>query len=108
MIWEVFRQESASDYHTHVGDVHAPDAAMAKQFAQVMHARRKPATSLWVVPKREVHEVHADDPGVEMGGVLDRRYRWATNYDTGPMPEEIEASESEQARAEPGPTEDDG
>lgn len=100
MIWEVFRRESASDYHTHVGNVHAPDAEMATQFAQVMHARRKPAVSLWVVPKREINEVHADDRGVALGGVLDRDYRWARHYDTGPMPDEIEASESEQERAE--------
>jgi len=26
MIWEVFRQEKPGDYHTHCGDVHAPDA----------------------------------------------------------------------------------
>ncbi|WP_254821959.1 phenylacetic acid degradation protein PaaB [Haloglomus halophilum] len=100
MIFEVFRQETETDYHTHVGNVHAPDAEMARMFAQVAHARRKPANSLWVVPKAEISEVDADDPGVAMGGTTQKEYRWATNYSTGRMAEEIEASEAEQAEAE--------
>ena len=60
MIWEVFRQEEPGDYHKHCGNVHAPDAEMARMFAQVAHARRKPAKSLWVVPKAEIEEVDAD------------------------------------------------
>jgi ring-1,2-phenylacetyl-CoA epoxidase subunit PaaB len=100
MIFEVFRQETETDYHQHVGNVHAPDAEMARMFAQVAHARRKPAKSLWVVPKAEIAEVDADDPGVAMGGTTQKEYRWATNYSTGRMAEEIEASEAEQAEAE--------
>jgi len=100
MIFEVFRQETETDYHEHVGNVHAPDAEMARLFAQVAHARRKPANSLWVVPKPEIEEVDADDPGVAMGGTTQKEYRWATNYSTGRMAEEIEASEAEQAEAE--------
>lgn len=98
--WEVFRQASPEDYHEHVGDIHAPDAEMARLYAQVMHARRKPTNSLWVVPKEEISEVDADDPGVAMGGTTQKEYRWATNYSTGRMAEEIEASEAEQAEAE--------
>lgn len=100
MRWEVFRQEQKKDYHVHVGDVHAPNAEMAKQYAQVMHARRKPANSLWVVPKESIETVDADDHDVAMGGLTQREYRWATNYNTGEMAEEIEESEAEQAEAE--------
>jgi ring-1,2-phenylacetyl-CoA epoxidase subunit PaaB len=101
MIWEVFRQEQPKDYHTHVGNVHAPDAELAKQYAQIMHARRKPAHSLWVVPKAEIETVHADDPGIEMGGTTQKQYRWATNYNTDEtFAEEIEASQREQEEAE--------
>jgi len=100
MIFEVFRQETESDYHEHVGNVHAPDEEMARLFAQVMHARRKPANSLWIVPKEEISEVDADDTGVAMGGTTQKAYRWATNYSTGRMAEEIEASEAEQVEAE--------
>jgi ring-1,2-phenylacetyl-CoA epoxidase subunit PaaB len=101
MIWEVFRQEKEKDYHTHVGNVHAPDAELAKQYAQIMHARRKPANSLWIVPKNEIETVHADDPGTEMGGTTQKQYRWATNYNTDEtFAEEIEASQREQEEAE--------
>lgn len=99
MRFEVFRQETESDYHEHVGDVHAPDIEQTRLYAQVMHARRKPANSLWVVPKAEIAEVD-DDEGVAMGGTTQKAYRWATNYSTGRMAEEIEASEAEQAEAE--------
>lgn len=101
MIWEVFRQDSSSDYHEHVGNVHAPDADLARQYAQVMHARRKPANSLWVVPKAEIEEVHADEPGVELGGTTRKDYRWATNYATDEgFADEIAASQREQEAAE--------
>ena len=101
MIWEVFRQEKEKDYHVHVGNVHAPDAAFARQYAQVMHARRKPANSLWVVPRREIEEIHSDESGIEMGGTTAKEYRWATNYGTDEtFAEEIEASQREQEAAE--------
>lgn len=100
MRWEVFRQAQRTDYHVHVGDVRAPNAEMAKQFAQVMHARRKPANSLWVVPKDAIEAVDADEHDVAMGGTTQKEYRWATNYATGAMAEEIEESEREQEQAE--------
>ena len=72
-------------------------------YAQVMHARRKPAHSLWVVPKDEIAEVDSDDEGVAMGGLTQKEYRWATNYNTDEtFAEEIEASQREQEAAEQG------
>jgi ring-1,2-phenylacetyl-CoA epoxidase subunit PaaB len=101
MIWEVFRQERRKDYHVHAGDVHAPNRELAEQFAQVMHARRKPANSLWVVPKAEISEVDADDERVTMGGTTQKEYRWATNYNTDEtFAEEIADSQREQEAAE--------
>ncbi|QLD87705.1 phenylacetic acid degradation protein PaaB [Natronomonas salina] len=101
MKWEVFRQAKKKDYHTHVGDVHAPNAELARQYAQIMHARRKPANSLWVVPRDDIEEVHADEQGVAMGGTTQKEYRWATNYNTDEtFAEEIEASQREQEEAE--------
>ena len=106
MIFEVFRQEQRKDYHVHVGNVHAPNREMARMYAQVMHARRKPAHSLWVVPKDEIAEVDSDDEGVAMGGLTQKEYRWATNYNTDEtFAEEIEASQREQEEAERGRTE---
>jgi ring-1,2-phenylacetyl-CoA epoxidase subunit PaaB len=98
MIWEVFRQEEAGKYHTHCGNVHAPDREMALMFAQIQHARRKPTHSLWVVPQEEVSEV--DESGAEFGGTADKSYRWATQYNITPAAEEVADSESEQADAE--------
>ncbi len=103
MIFEVFRQEKRKDYHVHVGNVHAPDREMAQLFAQVMHARRKPAHSLWVVPKEEITEVDSDDEGIAMGGLTQKQYRWATNYNTDEtFAQEIEDSQREQEAAERG------
>ncbi|APW96718.1 phenylacetic acid degradation protein PaaB [Halobiforma lacisalsi AJ5] len=99
MIWEVFRQEKQGDYHTHCGNVHAPDREMAKQFAAIQHGRRKPTNSLWVVPKEEVGEIDADD--VAFGGTTDKGYRWATSYNPDvDHAEEVVESEGQQAEAE--------
>ena len=100
MIWEVFRQEKAGEYHTHFGNVHAPDREMALLFAEIQHARRMTTNSLWVVPKREISEVDAEDAA--FGGHTDKRYRWATTYTDidADFADEIAASEAEQRKVE--------
>jgi len=99
MIWEVFRQEEPGDYHTHCGNVHAPDREMALTFAQIQHARRMPANSLWVVPKDEIGEVDTDQ--ASFGGATDKAYRWASTFNTDEsFAEEIAESQREQERAE--------
>jgi ring-1,2-phenylacetyl-CoA epoxidase subunit PaaB len=98
MIFEVFRQTERGDYHTHCGNVHAPDREMALLFAEIQHGRRKPTNSLWVVPKAEIGEVDAED--TTFGGTTDKSYRWAQSYDVEPAAEEVEASEREQTEAE--------
>ncbi len=99
MIWEVFRQEKSGGYHTHCGNVHAPDAEMAKLFAEIQHGRRKPTHSLWVVPQPEVHEV--DDEDAKFGGTTDKSYRWATAYNVDEsFAQEVADSQREQEQAE--------
>ena len=98
MIWEVFRQEAAGDYHAHCGNVHAPDREMALLFAEIQHGRRKPTNSLWVVPQDEVGEVDTDEAA--FGGTTDKSYRFAQTYSVEPAAEEVEASEEEQTEAE--------
>jgi len=99
MIWEVFRQEKSGEYHTHCGNVHAPDREMALLFAQIQHARRKPTNSLWVVPKEEIAEVDADR--AHFGGTTDKAYRWAMTFQTDEtFAEEIEESQREQEEAD--------
>ena len=98
-IWEVFRQEEKGEYHTHCGNVHAPDREMAKQFAAIQHGRRKPTNSIWVVPKDEVGEIDTDD--VAFGGTTDKGYRWTTAYNLQTrQAEEVEESDAEQQDAE--------
>ncbi|SIR06801.1 ring-1,2-phenylacetyl-CoA epoxidase subunit PaaB [Haladaptatus litoreus] len=100
MIWEVFRQDEAGKYHTHCGNVHAPDRDMALMFAQIQHGRRKPTNSIWVVPKDEIAEVDADDTA--FGGTTDKSYRWVMAYNRidSSFAEEIADSEAEQEKAD--------
>lgn len=99
MIWEVFRQEQPGEYHTHCGNVHAPDREMALMFAEIQHARRKPTHSLWVVPQDAVSEV--DDEEARFGGTTDKSYRWITAYaGIEAVSEEVVDSEREQTEAE--------
>lgn len=98
MIWEVFRQEGAGKYHTHCGNVHAPDREMALMFAQIQHGRRKPTHSIWVTPQQEIGEIDEED--ATFGGTTDKGYRWATQYNITAAAEEVADSESEQADAE--------
>ena len=98
MIWEVFRQEDAGDYHTHCGNVHAPDREMALLFAEIQHGRRKPTNSLWVAPKDEIGEVDAED--AHFSGATDKSYRFAQAYNVEPAAEEVAASEEELTEAE--------
>ncbi|MGM0605167.1 MAG: 1,2-phenylacetyl-CoA epoxidase subunit PaaB [Halobacteriota archaeon] len=103
MIWEVFRQEEPGAYHTHCGNVHAPDRELALAFAQVQHARRMNANSLWVVPRAEIGEVDAETAA--FGGTTDKAYRWAMTYTDvdASFAEEVEASEREQAETADAP-----
>jgi ring-1,2-phenylacetyl-CoA epoxidase subunit PaaB len=99
MIWEVFRQSTSGEYHTHCGNVHAPDAEMATLFAQIQHGRRKPTHSLWVVPQPEVQEVDEEDTA--FGGTTDKSYRWAQTYTVDEsFAEEVAESQREQEAAE--------
>jgi ring-1,2-phenylacetyl-CoA epoxidase subunit PaaB len=99
MIWEVFRQEQRGKYHTHCGNVHAPDKEMALMFAQIQHGRRRPTHSLWVTPREEIGEVDAEE--TPFGGTTDKSYRWAMTFNTDEdFAAEIAASQREQEAAE--------
>ncbi|MCL9817104.1 1,2-phenylacetyl-CoA epoxidase subunit PaaB [Natronocalculus amylovorans] len=99
MIWEVFRQEKKGDYHKHCGNVHAPDREMALMFAEIQHARRMHANSLWVVPQAEIAEVDAEE--ASFGGTTDKAFRWAMTYNDidASFAQEVADSEKEQEKA---------
>ncbi|WP_330631256.1 1,2-phenylacetyl-CoA epoxidase subunit PaaB [Halocatena halophila] len=95
MIWEVFRQDEPGGYHTHCGNVHAPDREMALLFAEIQHARRKPTNSLWVVPQKEI--ASQTDETDRFGGTTDKTYRWVSAYNVDvEFAKEIEDSDREQ------------
>ena len=58
MIYEVFRQERKGQAFQHAGSVEAPDAAFADVYAREQYGRRGESTSLWVVPREAIREVH--------------------------------------------------
>ena len=99
MIWEVFRQGQPGEYHTHCGNVHAPDREMALMFAEIQHARRKPTHSLWVAPRDAIGEV--DHGETRFGGATDKSYRWTSAYaGIDAAAEEVAESDREQSEAE--------
>ncbi len=98
MIWEVFRQDEPGGYHTHCGNVHAPDQELALLFAEIQHARRKPTNSLWVVPQEEIASQTDEDD--RFGGTTDKTYRWVSAYNVDvEFAQEIEDSDREQRSA---------
>lgn len=99
MIWEVFRQDKPGEYHTHCGNVHAPDQEMALMFAEIQHARRMPTNSLWVAPRDAIAEVDHED--TRFGGTTDKTYRWTSAYaGIEAAADEVAESAREQSEAE--------
>jgi len=93
--WRVFRPDSRG-YHTHVGDIEAPNAAVARRDA--VDAFAEDERPLWVVEADRIGEITADE--VAFGGTTDKSYRFAQTYNVDPAAEEVEASENEQIEAE--------
>ena len=78
-IFAVFRQDTKSDPHVHVGDVHAVDAEMALVLAKEQFARRDPCVSLWVVPYSRIEASASDDAGF-FEHTTDKSYRFGGSY----------------------------
>ncbi len=56
-VWEVFRQEKEGDAMRHAGNVLAPDRVLALHYAREFYSRRQESVRLWVVARRDVHEL---------------------------------------------------
>ena len=78
-LFAVLRQDSKSESHVHVGDVHAPDAEMALILAKEQFTRREPCVSLWVVPYSAIAATSYDDPDL-FTHVTDKSYRFGGSY----------------------------
>jgi ring-1,2-phenylacetyl-CoA epoxidase subunit PaaB len=78
-IFAVFRQDTKTDPHVHVGEVHAPDAEMALVLAKEQFARRDPCVNLWVVPLGQITATAYDDADL-FEPSTDKSYRFGGSY----------------------------
>lgn len=76
-VYEVFRQDQPGEAYRHVGNVVAPDAGLAEQYARDVFSRRKEALGLWVVPREAVQIIEDADL---LRPPLDRSYREGPAY----------------------------
>jgi len=78
-IFAVFRQDTKTDAHVHVGDVHATDAEMALVLAKEQFARRDPCVNLWIVPFSQIEASAYDDADI-FEHTTDKSYRFGGSY----------------------------
>ncbi len=86
--WEVFIQSKPGANYIHQGSVHAADRKMALQNARDTYTRRSEATSIWVVPSKEITASNPDDKEMLFDPANDKAYRLPTFYT---MPEGAKA-----------------
>lgn len=78
-IYAVFRQDTKTDPHVHVGEVHATDAEMALVLAKEQFARRDPCVNLWVVPYSGIVATAYSDADL-FEPATDKSYRFGGSY----------------------------
>ena len=76
-IYEVFRQEREGEAMKHVGNLRAPDEALALHYAREFYSRRNESLRLWVVAREAIAEVNDADL---LRPPLDRSYRVPAGY----------------------------
>lgn len=76
-VYEVFRQEREGEPMKHVGNLRAPDEALALHYAREFYSRRGESLRLWVVPRDEIAEL--SDPDL-LRPPMDRSYRVPAGY----------------------------
>ena len=75
-LWEVFVRPRRGLSHSHVGSLHAPDAAMA-----LRNTRRQEGVSIWVVPATEITASSPDEKDAFFDPAADKAYRHPTFYE---------------------------
>lgn len=76
-VYEIFRQEREGEPMKHVGNLRAPDEALALHYAREFYSRRGESLRLWVVPRAAIAEVTDADL---LQPPLDRSYRVPAGY----------------------------
>jgi ring-1,2-phenylacetyl-CoA epoxidase subunit PaaB len=94
--WEVFRQEKDGDPMRHGGSVMAPDATLALHYAREMYSRRQESVHLWVVRRRDIHDLADQDL---LQPPLDRSFKKPGGY---VMREKLAAARQISGEAKPG------
>lgn len=79
-LWEVFVRPRRGLAHTHVGSVHAPDAALALRNARDVYTRRQEGVSIWVVPAELITASSPDEADAFFDPAADKIYRHPTFY----------------------------
>lgn len=80
-LYEVFVRSRRGLDHIHVGSLHAPDAALALEYARETYIRRGEGASLWVVKSSDITASQEDDVEPFYDPLNDKAYRHATNYE---------------------------
>jgi len=86
-LWEVFVRPRRGLAHTHVGSVHAQDAAMALRNARDVYTRRQEGVSIWGVPAHTITASSPDEKDAFFDPAADKIYRYPTFY---PVPDGAE------------------
>src|SRR5207247_10634548 len=81
MLWEVFIRPRRGLSHTHVGSLHAPDAALALRNARDVYTRRQEGVSIWVVPAAAITASSPDEKDAFFDPAADKVYRHPTFYE---------------------------
>jgi ring-1,2-phenylacetyl-CoA epoxidase subunit PaaB len=79
-LWEVFVRPRRGLSHTHVGSIHAPDAATALHNARDVYTRRQEGVSILVVPASEIAASSPDEKDAFFDPAADKVYRHPTFY----------------------------
>jgi ring-1,2-phenylacetyl-CoA epoxidase subunit PaaB len=79
-LWEVFVRARRGLAHSHVGSLHAPDAALALQNARDVYTRRNEGLSIWVVPSTAITASSPDEKDSLFEPAADKIYRHPSFY----------------------------
>lgn len=82
-IFEVFFQDTALSFATHVGSVRAPSHQSALEMARETFFRRHAAFDIWVVPQRFIAHARCH-PDLLPDHPEEKTYRLARGYDNAP------------------------
>src|SRR2546429_8386802 len=74
-LWEVFVPPRRGLSHTHVGSLHAPDAALALRNAHDLYPRRQGGVSIWLVPASAITASSPAEADAFFDPAADKGYR---------------------------------